>query len=161
MTVAAKSWGSTKRLETSKPLFSSKGNSWQFPPHSRYPIACWLRHSATQDSEKGRNIGVVGEQVRVAKWGAIFGIGVNDYDGDAVQSRVLVKARHQVLKGWHFLFRQNQVDRLQLREPERFCIIARFNDAVSLTLDRFPHAGTYPLYVLDDEDRRNLPKIFH
>ena len=114
-----------------------------------------------QDSEKERDIGVVSEQVRVAESGAIFSIGVNDYDGDAAYRRVLVKARHEVLEGWHFLFSQNQVNRLRVRELERFCIISRLNNAVPLTLNRFPHAGTYPVNVLDDEDRRNLPRIFH
>jgi hypothetical protein len=40
-------------------------------------------HSTIQDSEKGGNIGVVSEQVRVAESGAMFFIRVDDYDGDA------------------------------------------------------------------------------
>ena len=47
-----------------------------------------------QDTEKGRDIGVVSEQVRVAESGAIFRIGVDDYNGDVAQNGVFAQARH-------------------------------------------------------------------
>ena len=47
-----------------------------------------------QDGEKGRDIGVVSEQVCVAESGAIFGIGVDNYNRDAAQSGVFPEARH-------------------------------------------------------------------
>src|SRR5829696_5199919 len=73
---------------------------------------------------------------------------------------MFAEARYQGVEGGQLLFRKDQFDQFQFSELECLRIIRCFHRAVALKLDRFLHGGTYPVDVLNDEDRRMLPRIF-